>query len=492
MRVGDEYRNPANLALQAGTEEIRAGARYRLGSSELRLEHEQQRFNLAGVSRRRTVAGITRSLGPEVKLDALLANDHAEAGETADGSTAGEGKLTWTPVPRLSLWAEGRHQLATAGNLIQPDYAGAGAAFQVKPGVALEARERLVMPGNGTPDFSVTNLGVRARVASGTELWSSYQLAGADGRYNSALVGLSNRVRLGQAWALNGMIERRMGLGNAAITDPARAAPFLQVEEDYWALGLGAEFLPTGSPYRISGKGEIRDGSLQSSRLLTLAGDASVTPSLALLSHQDFIWREQEISGSSQISRQYNSLWGLALRPIRSDRLNLLSKFQWVRATNPGGAGVLTGQGDEDRVIGALEGIWSPAAVSELGLRYAVRRTSSTVLLSDSSSQQRRSVADFIGGRGRYELTQRFGVRGDARILFERTSSTARWDLAPQLFYLPVRELEIATGYRFGDLRDPDFAVDGGHGWFITFGARFTEQSLRTVADFWRHRLGGP
>src|SRR6185295_15357471 len=120
-------------------------------------------FAQAGVSRRRTSAGITRSLGPEVKLDAMLANDHAEAGGTADGSTAGEGKLTWTPVPRLQLWSEGRHQLTTTGTVIQPDYAGAGAALQVKPGVSIEARERWVMP-DGSPDFSVTNLGVRAQL----------------------------------------------------------------------------------------------------------------------------------------------------------------------------------------------------------------------------------------------------------------------------------------------------------------------------------------
>ena len=491
MRVGDEYRNPANLALQAGTEEVKIGSRLRLHGSDLKLEHERQTFAQAGVSRRRTSAGVTRAFGPEVKVDALLAADHAEAGGIADGSTAGEGKVTWTPVPRLSLWADGRHQLAAATSLIQPDYAGVGAAFRVKPGVALEARERLVMPGDGSRDFSVTNLGVRAQLTGTTEVWSSYQLAGADGRYNSALVGLNNRLRVGRAWALNGMVERRMGLSNAAITDPSRAAPFLQIEEDYWAMGLGAEFLPSDAPYRITGRGELRDGSLTSSRLLTIAGDASVNPSLAVLSRQDFMWREQDVSGLSQVSRQYNSLWALALRPVRSDRLNLLSKFQWVRATNPGGAGVLTGQGDEDRIIGALEGIYAPTTPSEVGLRYAVRRTNSTVLTSDSTTQLRRSFADFVGGRARYDLTRRFGVRGDARLLLERTSSTSRWDLAPQAFFLPVRELEMAAGYRFGNLRDPDFAVDGGQGWFVTFGARFTEQTLGTVADFWRKRMAG-
>jgi hypothetical protein len=52
-----------------------------------------------------------------------------------------------------------------------------------------------------------------------------------------------------------------------------------------------------------------------------------------------------------------------------------------------------------------------------------------------------------------------------------------------------VTVVELAAGYRFGDLRDPDFAVTGGHGWFATFGARVTEESLSSVAAFWRHRM---
>jgi uncharacterized repeat protein (TIGR01451 family) len=492
MRIGDRYRNPANLALQGGSEEFRFGSRFRAGASDLKLEHEEQSFATAGVTRRRTAGGVTRSFGPEVKLEALLTDEHAEAGGTSDGSTAGEGKLTWTPVSRLNLWAEGRRQLATEGSLVRPDYVGGGAAFKVTPAVSLEARERWVMLGARGADYSITNLGLRAQVAAGTEAWSSYQLAGVDGKYNAAVVGLSNRLTLGQSWALNALVERRVGLGNAAITDPARAAPFLQPEEDYWSAGVGAEFLPQSAPYRLSARGELRDGSLRSSRLLTVAGDASVTPSLAVLSRQEFMRSEQRPSGTTLTTRQYNSLWGVALRPTRNGRLNLLGKFQWVRGTNPGGTGVLTGQGDEDRVIGALEGIWAPTGPSEFALRFAVRRTASSVVTPDSASRQLRSFGEFIGWRARYDLVRRFGVRSDARLLLERTSSTSRWDLAPQLYFLPVPVLEVATGYRFGNLRDPDFAVDGGQGWFVTFGARLTEQSLSDAAAFWRHRLGAP
>jgi hypothetical protein len=55
---------------------------------------------------------------------------------------------------------------------------------------------------------------------------------------------------------------------------------------------------------------------------------------------------------------------------------------------------------------------------------------------------------------------------------------------------VPVRGIEVASGYRVGDLRDPDFAVRGGAGWFVTFGATVTEQSLRGLAGFWSERKG--
>ena len=56
---------------------------------------------------------------------------------------------------------------------------------------------------------------------------------------------------------------------------------------------------------------------------------------------------------------------------------------------------------------------------------------------------------------------------------------------------LPMPQLEIASGYRVGNLRDPDFAVNGGRGFFITVGARLgydddgqTPNTLITLLDY--------
>ena len=45
------------------------------------------------------------------------------------------------------------------------------------------------------------------------------------------------------------------------------------------------------------------------------------------------------------------------------------------------------------------------------------------------------------------------------------------------------------VGLRLGDLRDPDFASNGGQGWFVTFQARLTESVLNPIVDYWRNRM---
>ena len=77
----------------------------------------------------------------------------------------------------------------------------------------------------------------------------------------------------------------------------------------------------------------------------------------------------------------------------------------------------------------------------------------------------------------------------EGRLLLEHNTETQRWDAAPSIVLIPIEGFEVQAGYRFGDLRDPDFAVRGGEGWFAVFSARLTENVFPTSADFWRHRF---
>lgn len=491
MRVGSGYANPSNSALRAGTEEVRVGGALTLGPSTLRVEHEQQDFG-AGLARERTRAAITQSVGRHVQLEAGHTNDHFQSGGAPDHSQAGEVAVRWTPRPGggLKLWAEGRQQLEQSQTVVRPDHIGAGAAFQLSRFVTLDAGHRQMLV-DGAGDYAVTSLGARATVGSGTQAWSSYQLVGgASGPHNAAVVGLNNRLELGRSWRVNTSFERRVGLNGVALTDPVRALPFPQAEEDYWAAGLGVELLPPDAPYRLSLRGEYRDGAAVSTRLAGVAGEVSFSRSLAVLSRQEYLESEQLQPTGWVPSRRIASLWGLALRPVGTDALNILTKFSWQDESNPVGGGVLTSQGAEQRLIGAAELIWAPTARTEVAGRYAVRRTRADQPLATGGPRRLTSWAEYVGGRAELSVAPWLAVRGEGRLLVEHESGAHRWDAAPALVFHPLAALEVAAGYRVGDLRDPDFAVRGGHGWFVTFGARLTERGLTNAAAFWRPRFG--
>ena len=486
-----EFHNPANVALTGGAADLRLGARFAQGGTEFRLDHSAQRFDVQSTNRSRSIASFAQQFGGAWRAEARVAADHFATGTTPEAtSQASELKLTWTPLSKLSVWAEGRRHFggSDAVSAVQPDYVGGGARLRVSPGASFELNHRHVLIPNGA-GYSVTTIGGRSELGFGTEAWGSYEIAGAGAAHGAALVGLNNRLRLSTAWTVNAMFERRVGLSRAPAADPLRALPFLQVEEDYWSAALGSEWLPAGKPYRASLRGELRDGTERSSRLVTLAGEASLSPAFAVLTRQELIAQDDHLATGVSDHRRFSWLTGLAFRPVWSDELNFLAKVELIDANNPLGGGVLTMQtGHESRRILTAEAIWSPRSALELATRYAVRYTDATVTHTDGVVQPLGSSAEYAGASLDIRMAPWVGLRGEGRLLHEGTSASTRWDAAPQLVLIPMRGIEVAGGYRAGDLRDPDFAVRGGPGWFVTLGAAITEQSIHNVAGYWRER----
>ena len=332
-------------------------------------------------------------------------------------------------------------------------------------------------------DYSVTRFGLKSNLEHGTRAWGSYEIAGGlDRQTNAAVVGLNQRVRLGQSWAVNAMMERRLGIEKAALSDPLRAAPFGQQEEDYWSAGLSLEFLPKDGPYSASAQVERRDGAVRSSEMANFAAAVTFNRSLALLSRGTYNRMDDSNTGlPTQISM--SGLFGLALRPAGSDAVNALLKLEWRQNENQAQQTVFGTLGSESRLIGAAEIIWNPVAGVELGGRYAVRGTRFVT----GAQAPLTSLAHYMGSRLDLGLTSWLGVGGEGRLLMEGTTGAMRWDVAPVLKLTPLKAFEIAGGYRLGDLRDPDFASNGGQGWFVTLQLRLTENN--PIVDYWQNRM---
>jgi len=490
LHLGTGFHNPASVALRGGTDEVAVGARAKLAGTDFKLDHSWQRFAPEGVNRNQTRGTLARTLLPGLTATAGVSADRMENGAALNRSEAGEFELAWQASDRLKLWGEGRTVFGSQGSYTFPAHVGAGASLKLTDAVTVEGRHRQAFLPNDSGSYGITNVGLRTTLGEGTQAWGQYQLAGVNGQYNAAVVGLNSRVHLGSAWTVSGMFERRVGVGRAALEDPVRALPFVQIEDDYWSFGAGAELLPESKPYRASARAELREGDLRSTRLFSAAGALSFSEGLALLSRQEFVQDRMELSTGSRDSRRLWSLWGVAFRPTRSDRWNLLGKVEWLDTDNPQASGVLTSEGTENRMIVAGEAVFEATARLELAGRYAVRRATATLRDDTGFEQQVVSFAHFMGWRAQLDWRYGVGVRADVRSLLEQGTGTLRYDVAPQLVIGPIPGLELAVGYRFGTLRDPDFAVSGGQGFFLTLGAQVTERTLGSAADYWFSRLG--
>jgi hypothetical protein len=490
LHLGTGFHNPSSVALRGGTDEVGVGARAKLAGTELKLDHSWQRFAAEGVNRSQTRGTAARTLLPGLTATAGVSADRMENGAALNRSEAGEFELAWQATDAVKVWGEGRTVFGSQGSYTFPAHVGAGASLKLTDAVTVEGQHRQAFLPNDSGSYGITNVGLRTALGEGTQAWGQYQLAGVNGQYNAAVVGLNSRVRLGRDWTVSGMFERRVGIGRAALEDPVRALPFVQVEDDYWSFGAGAELLPLSKPYRASARAELREGELRSTRLFSAAGSLSFSEGLALLSRQEFVQDRMELSTGLRESRRLWSLWGLAFRPTRSDRWNLLGKVEWLDTYNPQASGVLTSEGDENRLIVAGEAVYEATARLELAGRYAVRRATTTLRDDTGLDQEVVSFAHFMGWRAQLDWRYGLGVRADVRSLLEQSTGALRYDVAPQLVFGLIPGLELGAGYRFGTLRDPDFAVSGGPGFFLTVGAQVTERTLESAADYWLSRLG--
>jgi uncharacterized repeat protein (TIGR01451 family) len=493
-RISDEFSNPGNIGLQAGTEEIRANAGVDVGTGTVSAAVEHQDFGSRDLRRRRATLGYEQEVVEDITVEARLAGDANSNLGDERSSGAGEYKVTWSATERLDVFAEGRNELWSSGDGLanRGAYYGAGASLRVAPGLGVEARHLRVTPAGDASPYSLTNIGLTSEVRAGTRAWGGYQIAGGiDGKRNAAIVGLNHRFALGPDWRFTTMLERRKGVAGASIGDPVLASPFEQPEEDYTSLAVGTEYVPETKPYRVSARAESRDGTQSSTRLATLAGDISLNASLGLLSRQDFVERDMQGSLTTLYTRERASLWGVAYRPTGRDDFNVLVKLAWKDAINPFGTGVLASEGEETRLIGSVEAIWAPRADTEFGARFATRSTRRGTSETDSTTTVTRNQTEFLGLRGRWYANDWAGVEVEARGMMTGLAPGAIWDLAPSVVAHPLEALEIELGYRFGELQDPDFAIRSGEGLFLTIGMRVTEDLLGSAADFWRSKMGG-
>jgi uncharacterized repeat protein (TIGR01451 family) len=494
LRVGAGFAPGTDPRLAAGVQELRVTADAQVAKhSRIRLTHERQRFDGYEVERQNTLLGVQQTVAGR----ALTAQGGVSGDAQGDaGSTTAIGKLTFALTPDVDVWVDGTQNLARDDENLaaaRPNQVGVGASYRLFAGLRADASHRWVsVEGDSAYRYGLTSFNLRTDRFFGGQLWGGIERAGSGGSStanHSAVLGWSQRLALAGGWAATGMYERRFGLSRAPLLDPNRALPFAQAERDRWSAGAGLEWLPTDSTPRFSLRGEVHGGTETRGYRFDLAGDAPVGRDMALLTRHDWLRDERgDLTGGTLDSRRDRSLVGLALRPAGSDALNVLAKVEWRRTSGPlgGSTGLLSGAGDDRRLIGSTDAVWAARPGTELAARWATRWS----LRSDSAAgvAELGSLAHFAGARADQALNDRFRLRMDARLLLDAEGGATAWNLAPAIV-AGVGGVELEAGYRFGGLEDPDFAAQGGRGFYATFGIRFTEGLLTDAGTFWRRRI---
>jgi uncharacterized repeat protein (TIGR01451 family) len=488
--VGDGFANPANPRLITGTEDMRISGRANLGSGwAVGALYNTQTFRARGAERASTGLSLSNIHGEsKLSLDVGVLDESVDKDDNETAYRSINSRLSYARRRSLS-WIESTQPLRNDGPE-RPATFGVGSSYDLGHGIRLEASQRFIKTDSSSDGLSTVAL--HSEFASGTRAWSEYQLGtSVNGPTSAALVGIGQKLRVSKAWSFDAQYERRAGLNRLPVTDPSRALPFTQQEQDHWAASLGTEWTPSSVKARAGLRAELHESELTGRGYRIFgSGEASISNSLSLLVREDTREDRQVLTTGINVTRAAQTILAAAFRPAARSDWNSLFKLEWRNDENPLRSGGTLLAGSNRRVIGAAETIWTPSTGTELGARFALRRaTLGGVMPGDNSSVS--SVTQYVGGRARQSVLGRVDIRANARVLLERRSGLTRWDLAPAAGIRLVQGLDLEAGYRFGNLVDADFAQNGGHGFYTTLGMNLTEESARSIADFWRARLGG-
>lgn len=463
-------------------------------SLRLKLSHQRQEFGGYGVTRNTTtLRGEEQWNGHTLSQELALAQDAQRADSATYSSTSLFGKASIDVNARMQVWAEGNRVMGSpAAGTSRPNQIGAGVRYVVLPGTSLEGTQRWVEGPGGLNTYAVSSLNLRTTKLLGGDVWGGLERSASESdgdarAVHSAVLGWTQRWSLHGGWNANTSFERRVGLSRASLVDPVRALPFAQLEPNRWSSSGGLEWLPGEDRPRLSARGELFGGTERRGHRLVLSGDAALGNGKALLTLHDWSSDRMLFATGRGHTRRDRSLLGLAMRPTEGDEFNALMKLEWRRTALPLASGIADAGARDERVIASFDGVWTPNAKWEVDTRYATRWARTNPF--EGGAEPLSSRAHYLGARADRTLPFRLRARLDARALVDRSGRTNRWNLAPAGVVSLTSAIEFEAGYRFGDLRDRDFASNGGHGAYALLGVNLTESALRRGVAMWRARV---
>ena len=330
-----------------------------------------------------------------------------------------------------------------------------GLNYQLNKSNKLYIREEYAKYQDGTQ--SRTLIGAESQVIKNTTAYTEYRLAdGSAGYRNEQVIGLKNKMQIMAGVTAN-------VAGEYLTTLSGQKNPN---QPDAYAAAVGLEYLPK-EDFKLTGRLEHRneiDGD-KSSYLAEISSAYKLNPDYSLLLRERY-FLEKNGSSDNHTSR---FLLGLAYRPLDNDRFNSLGKIEYKYNRQSASSPNYT----INSFIASTEGIYQLNPKIQLMGKYAGK-----LEIDDSCN----SYTDLVAARILYDLTDRFDVGVEYRMLTSHLTNTRLHGGSAEVGYRVIDQLWLSLGYCF-DRFDEDLTGDSyyGEGPYLKLRFKFDETTLRKI-----------
>lgn len=306
-------------------------------------------------------------------------------------------------------------------------------------------------------DETRTLLGVETELVKNTVAYNEYRLAsGADGARNQDVIGLRNKFLLGKNITGNVTGEHLKTISGTQRTG----------EPDAVAGSVGLEYLPQ-EKVKATGRFERRQELVEGGRTSWLAETGvayKLHPDYSLLFRERYFTEDTGVGGQHTTSR---TMVGVAYRPLLENRFNALTKAEYKTEANDASLPTFR----EEAYIFSTEGVFQATPRLQLIGKYAGKLSRDT----DFSV-----YTDLISGRFLYDLTDRWDVGAEYRVLTSYAVNSSYQGGAAEVGYRVIKNIWVSIGYSF-DKFDADLAGDSyqGQGPYLKLRMKFDENTFK-------------
>lgn len=458
----------------------RIGARTQVSAEAIRTKDNQTGAKTQGVQ-----ASIDHAFTNDIRGSLGVRNASGDASASFGG--AGQDNLSFTSIyGRLNARVGAK---ANAFTRYEQQLSGGnrslsiGADYQIAPQTRLYAIHEffdsplsLYALGDTQRRYG-TRVGIETEYARGASLFSEYRLAGGvDGRTAQAAIGLRNR------WTVAGGIGLSTSLENTRDLNSTRAGIGAGLGnglggDNGTAASIGLESLGSDK-FKWTTRLEGRSGN--SKTLPATAGAAyQASPDLTMLGRVAYAKSSAGgfAGGVASDQRQTRAQFGLAYRPVKSDRFVGLFKYELRDGDDPGGIGVRL-QRRQDIVSADANYLVSRSLQARVHYAWKHNRDNTDGLGTSNS-------AHLLSGRLSRDLSRRLNLSLLGSTLWNGSSRQVSYGI--EAGYGLTDNLLLSLGYNFSELRNRDFADETlGQGFYLRMRLKFDEDLFSDIKAFQR------